>query len=117
MENHAYEADRGQSGRAVRQRYSKSANTPRTTIRSGSSELDELSGSGRRVQLRRADDNSSSWHDTACMTKPGTGIAATDVPSTRMFGPIWGTGRDAATPAVDYNQRDHASVDSRSKQY
>src|SRR5215472_10486710 len=46
-------------------------------------------------------DNAPDWHDATCSPNLATGITATDSPSSPNICPIWGTGTDAATPAID----------------
>lgn len=46
-------------------------------------------------------DNSPDWHDATCATNLATGAANTDNPPSPAICPIWGTGTDAATPALD----------------
>ncbi len=46
-------------------------------------------------------DNNPDWHNTTCITNLTSGTANTDNPSSPNICPIWGTGKDAATPAVD----------------
>jgi hypothetical protein len=46
-------------------------------------------------------DNDPDWHNNHCATNLTTGVPATDVPATPAICPIWGTGTDAATIAVD----------------
>lgn len=46
-------------------------------------------------------DNSPSWHDAACVTNLSTGIPSTDNPPSPKICPIYGTGTDAPTVAVD----------------
>jgi hypothetical protein len=46
-------------------------------------------------------DNNPDWHNAAFITNLASGIPATDNPPTPPICPIWGTGTDAATPAVD----------------
>jgi len=102
MENHAYKQIVGNPDAPFANEYSKSANTANNYFAvahpSLTNYLEVVGGSNFGVQT----DNSPSWHDTACMTNLATGIAATDVPSSPNVCPIWGTGTDAATPAVDY---------------
>jgi hypothetical protein len=46
-------------------------------------------------------DNYPDWHNLSCPTNLSSGVAATDNPSTPLICPIWGSGTDAATPALD----------------
>jgi hypothetical protein len=46
-------------------------------------------------------DNYPDWHDAYCVTNLASGIVATDNPPSPNICPIFGTGTDAATPAVD----------------
>ena len=46
-------------------------------------------------------DNYPDWHDAYCVTNLASGIVATDNPASPNVCPIYGTGTDAATPAVD----------------
>jgi hypothetical protein len=47
-------------------------------------------------------DNPPDWHDASCLTNLATGVADTDTPTTGPICPIYGSGTDAATPAIDY---------------
>ena len=46
-------------------------------------------------------DNNPDWGNTNCQTNLSTGIANTDYPASPNVCPIWGTGTDAGTPAID----------------
>ena len=46
-------------------------------------------------------DNSPDWHDFDCTTNLVSGTANTDSPASPNICPIWGTGSDAATAAID----------------
>jgi hypothetical protein len=46
-------------------------------------------------------DNDSDWHNASCTTNLASGIANTDNPASPKICPIWGSGTDAATPAID----------------
>jgi phosphatidylinositol-3-phosphatase len=46
-------------------------------------------------------DNYPDWHNPYCTTNLASGNVSTDVPSSPNICPIFGTGTDAATPAVD----------------
>ena len=46
-------------------------------------------------------DNYPDWHNPYCTTNLASGNVSTDVPSSPDICPIFGTGTDAATPAVD----------------
>jgi len=102
MENHAYGQIVGNPDAPFANQYAKSANSANNYFAvahpSLTNYLEVVGGSNFGVLT----DNSPSWHDIACMTNLATGIAATDVPSSPNVCPIWGTGTDAATPAVDY---------------
>jgi len=45
--------------------------------------------------------NNPDWHNANCLTNLATGVPNTDNPSSPNICPIWGTGTDAATPAID----------------
>lgn len=47
-------------------------------------------------------DNSPDWHNPNCTPNLISGLVATDNPKSPAICPIWGTGTDAATPAIDY---------------
>jgi len=47
-------------------------------------------------------DNSPDWHNPNCTPNLISGLVATDNPPSPAICPIWGTGTDAATPAIDY---------------
>jgi len=46
-------------------------------------------------------DNNPDWHNSSCLTNLSTGIPNTDNPGSPKVCPIWGTGTDAETPAID----------------
>jgi hypothetical protein len=46
-------------------------------------------------------DNYPDWHNFGCMTNLASGVTSTDNPPTPAICPIFGTGTDAATPAID----------------
>jgi phosphatidylinositol-3-phosphatase len=46
-------------------------------------------------------DNAPDWHDSSCATNLSTGVPNTDNPPSPDVCPIWGSGTDAATPALD----------------
>jgi hypothetical protein len=46
-------------------------------------------------------DNYPDWHNQYCSPNLLTGLVSTDNPSSGIICPIWGTGTDAATPAID----------------
>jgi len=46
-------------------------------------------------------DNYPDWHNLACIPNLASGAVSTDTPSSPNICPIYGTGTDAATPAVD----------------
>jgi phosphatidylinositol-3-phosphatase len=102
MENHAYAQIVNNPDAPFANQYMKSANAANNYFAvahpSLTNYLEVVGGSNFGVQT----DNSPSWHDTACMTNLATGIVATDVPASPNVCPIWGTGTDAATSAVDY---------------
>lgn len=47
-------------------------------------------------------DNFPDWHSSSCKPNLITGVPATDNPPTGPICPIYGTGKDAETPAIDY---------------
>jgi hypothetical protein len=102
MENHAYAQIKDNPNAPFANEYARSANAANNYFAvahpSLTNYLEVVGGSNFGVQT----DNSPSWNDTACMTNLATGIPATDVPSSPNVCPIWGTGTDGATPAVDY---------------
>ncbi|MFN7997007.1 MAG: alkaline phosphatase family protein [Bryobacteraceae bacterium] len=59
--------------------------------------LEVVGGSNFGVQS----DNYPDWHNFACTPNLASGTTSTDTPSTPNICPIGGTGKDAATPAVD----------------
>jgi hypothetical protein len=46
-------------------------------------------------------DNYPDWHNFNCITNLASGTVSTDTPATPAICPIFGTGTDAATPAID----------------
>jgi hypothetical protein len=102
MENHAYAQIVGNPNAPFANHYAKSANAANNYFAiahpSLTNYLEVVGGSNFGVQT----DNSPSWHNTTCLTNLATGTVATDVPASPDVCPIWGTGTDAPTPAIDY---------------
>jgi len=101
MENHGYGQILGNPNAPFINQLAKSANLATNYFAVGhpslTNYLEVVGGSNFGVQT----DNNPDWHNTGCATNLASGIAATDNPSSPSICPIWGTGTDAATPAVD----------------
>ncbi|HYA36753.1 MAG TPA: alkaline phosphatase family protein [Candidatus Methylomirabilis sp.] len=101
MENHGYGQILNNPNAPFINQLAKSANLATNYFAVGhpslTNYLEVVGGSNFGVQT----DNNPDWHNTGCVTNLASGIAATDNPSSPSVCPIWGTGTDAATPAID----------------
>lgn len=101
MENHGYsEILHNPNARFINQ-YAKSANLATNYYAvahpSLTNYLEVVGGSNFGVHS----DNAPDWHSTTCATNLSTGVPNTDNPPSPNICPIWGSGTDAATPALD----------------
>jgi phosphatidylinositol-3-phosphatase len=101
MENHGYrEILHNPNARFINQ-YAKTANLATNYFAvahpSLTNYLEVVGGSNFGVHS----DNAPDWHNTTCATNLSTGIPNTDNPPSPPICPIWGSGTDAATPALD----------------
>jgi hypothetical protein len=101
MENHGYSQIIGNPNAPFANHLAKSANTATNYFAvahpSLTNYLEAVGGSNFGVHS----DNNPDWHNTNCLTNLSTGMANTDSPSSPNVCPIWGTGTDAETPAID----------------
>ncbi len=101
MENHAYRQILGNPNAPFVNRYAKQANLATQYFAiahpSLTNYLETVGGSNFGVHA----DNSPDWHNASCSTNLSTGTVSTDTPPTGPICPIYGTGTDAATPAID----------------
>ena len=101
MENHGYGQIIGNPYAPFANKLAKSANTATNYFAvahpSLTNYLETVGGSNFGVHS----DNNPDWHNTNCMTNLSAGTVNTDNPSSPNVCPIWGTGTDATTPAVD----------------
>ncbi len=101
MENHGYGQILGNPNAPFINHMAQSANLATNYFAVGhpslTNYLEVVGGSNFGVQT----DNNPDWHNTGCVTNLASGTVATDNPSSPSICPIWGTGTDAATPAVD----------------
>ena len=103
MENHAYGQIVGNPSAPFANSYIKSANTATNYFAVGhpssTNYLEIVGGSNFGVRS----DNAPDWHNTSCtpnlLTSPPT--TNFDTPNSGPVCPIYGTGTDAATPAID----------------
>ena len=103
MENHAYGQIVGNPNAPFANSYMKSANTAKNYFAIGhpsSTNYLEIVG-GSNFGIRS--DNGPDWHNTACTPNLLTNPPMTnfDNPNSGPVCPIYGTGTDAATPAID----------------
>jgi phosphatidylinositol-3-phosphatase len=105
MENHGYSQIVGNPDAPFINEYTKHVNVGRNYFAvahpSLTNYLETVGGSNFGV----LNDNSPAWH-SSCATNLSTGIASLDnstPPNDQDICPIWGTGKDAATPAIDYS--------------
>ena len=103
MENHAYAQIVGNPNAPFTNQYLKSVNTARNYFAiahpSLTNYLETVGGSNFGV----LNDNSPDWHNTNCLTNLSTGKPSLDDGTFPAICPIYGTGTDAATPAIDFS--------------
>ena len=101
MENHSYSQILNNPNAPFVNKYAKAANTANNYFAvahpSLTNYLEVAGGSNFGVQS----DNNPDWHNATCVTNLSTGVANTDNPPSPNVCPIWGSGMDAATPAID----------------
>jgi len=101
MENHGYNQILDNPNAPFINQLARSANLATNYFGVGhpslTNYLEVVGGSNFGVQS----DNNPDWHNVNCQTNLASGAAATDSPHSPPICPIWGTGTDAATPAVD----------------
>src|SRR5260370_3260024 len=102
MENHGYDQIIGNPDTPFANSYAQSANSATNYFAvahpSLTNYLEVVGGSNFGVQS----DNNPDWHNATCTNNLASGIANTDnPPSPPKICPIYGTGTDAATPAID----------------
>jgi len=101
MENHGYGQIKDNPNAPFINKLARSANVATNYYAIGhpslTNYLEVVGGSNFGVQS----DNNSDWHNTSCANNLATGTANTDNPPSPPICPIYGTGTDAATPAID----------------
>jgi hypothetical protein len=101
MENHGYNQIVGNPNAPFANQLANSANTDKNYFAiahpSLANYLEVAGGSNFGVHS----DNNPDWHNSSCLTNLSTGVANTDFPASPNVCPIWGSGTDAATPAID----------------
>ena len=101
MENHGYSQIIGNPDTPFANSYANSANTATSYFAvahpSLTNYLEVVGGSNFGVQS----DNNPDWHNARCTTNLASATANTDNPASPDVCPIYGTGTDAATPAID----------------
>lgn len=101
MENHGYSQIIGNPDTPFANSYANSANTATNYFAvahpSLTNYLEVVGGSNFGVQS----DNNPDWHNATCTTNLASATANTDNPASPNVCPIFGTGTDAATPAID----------------
>jgi hypothetical protein len=101
MENHGYSQIVDNPSAPFANQLAKTANIATNYFAVGHPSLTnylELNG-GSNFGIRS--DNNPDWGNTNCQTNLSTGTVNTDFPASPNVCPIWGTGTDAATPAID----------------
>jgi hypothetical protein len=103
MENHAYAQVVGNPNDPFVNKYAKSVNFATNYFAVGhpslTNYLEIVGGSNFGVRT----DNSPDWNDGTCTPNLANGFVSTDNPPTPNICPIYGSGTDAATPAIDYS--------------
>ena len=101
MENHGYAQIMGNPSAPFANSYAKSANAATNYFAiahpSLNNYLEVVGGSNFGVHS----DNNPDWHNSNCVTNLSSGVPNTDTPSSGLVCPIYGTGTEAATPAID----------------
>jgi len=101
MENHGYNQIIGNPDTPFAEAYANSANSATNYFAvahpSLTNYLEVVGGSNFGVHS----DNNPDWHNEKCTNNLTSGTANTDTPSSPNVCPIYGTGTDAATPAID----------------
>src|SRR5450432_794916 len=101
MENHGYNQLINNPNAPFIDQYAKSANLANNYFAiahpSLTNYLEVVGGSNFGVQT----DNSPDWGNHSCSTNLSTGFVSTDNQASPNICPIFGTGTDAATPAID----------------
>ena len=100
MENHAYAQVIGNPNDPFVNKYAKSVNSTTNYFAVGhpslTNYLEIVGGSNFGVR----DDNSTDWHNALCTPNLASGSVSLESTATAIC-PIYGTGTDAATPAID----------------
>jgi len=101
MENHAYSQIIGNPQAPFANDLAKKGNSAKNYFAvahpSLTNYLEVAGGSNFGVHS----DNNPDWHNSSCLTNLSTGTPNTDFPASPNVCPIWGSGTDAATPAID----------------
>jgi phosphatidylinositol-3-phosphatase len=101
MENHGYNQIIGNPDTPFAESYANSANSATNYFAvahpSLTNYLEVVGGSNFGVHS----DNNPDWHNEKCTNNLTSGTPNTDTPSSPNVCPIYGTGTDAATPAID----------------
>ena len=101
MENHSYSQIVGNPNTPFANHLFSTANVATNYLAVGhpsSTNYLEVTG-GSNFGVRS--DNNPDWGNTNCQTNLSTGAVNTDFPASPNVCPIWGTGTDAETPAID----------------
>ncbi|HLH09420.1 MAG TPA: alkaline phosphatase family protein [Terriglobales bacterium] len=102
MENHGYAQILNNPNAPFINQLAKSANSATNYFAVGHPSLTNYLEFVGASNFGVRSDNSPDWHNTSCTTNLASGIANTDTPASPNICPIFGTGTDAATPAIDY---------------
>jgi len=101
MENHGYSQIIGNPQAPFANDLAKKGNSAKTYFAvahpSLTNYLEVAGGSNFGVHS----DNNPDWHNSSCLTNLSTATVNTDFPASPNVCPIWGSGTDAATPAID----------------
>lgn len=101
MENHGYNQIIGNPDTPFAESYANSANSATNYFAvahpSLTNYLEVVGGSNFGVHS----DNNPDWHNATCTNNLSSGLVNTDTPASPNVCPIYGTGTDAATPAID----------------
>jgi phosphatidylinositol-3-phosphatase len=101
MENHGYNQIIDNPDTPFAESYANSANSATNYFAvahpSLTNYLEVVGGSNFGVHS----DNNPDWHNATCTNNLASGLVNTDVPSSPNVCPIYSTGTDAATPAID----------------
>jgi hypothetical protein len=117
MENHGYQQIIGNPDAPFANELAKSGNSATNYFAiahpSLTNYLEVVGGSNFGVHS----DNNPDWHNTNCLTNLSSGVPNTDNPSSPNICPIWGSGKEADTPAIDCTNEVQCATGSKAGEW